>query len=218
MKYIPQVTALLLALTAILSAKSHSAPYKVGTPPADAGRGLVRVSDKEIRHYPGKGGTHYVVSYNNGETWSKKKLPSSYPAATLLTKEASAITPIPNSSEFFKIEPAYRGDGPAQGMFVSSGGLDGKWRKLKDSEGNAILPKGILRNPIMVNGGKRWLIPGHSGGCFTYYSDDQGASWERSNKVTAPAHKPSGVHLGSRWNHGMVGATLAELKDVAFGC
>jgi len=29
-----------------------------GVPPADAGRGLVRMEPKQIRRYPGKGGRH----------------------------------------------------------------------------------------------------------------------------------------------------------------
>lgn len=213
MKAFPQFAALFLGLTCVLAAIPILAPYKVATPPSDAGRGLVRASAKEIRHYPGKGGTHYIVSHDNGQTWEKNKLPAGYPGSSLLSKESSAITPIPNTSEFFKIEPAYRGKAPNESMFVSEGGLDGKWHLLKDSKGKPILPKGILRNPIMVNEGKRWLIPGHSGGCYTYFSDDKGATWARSNKVTAPSHKPGGVHLGSRWNHGMVGSTLAELSD-----
>ncbi|MFC4991623.1 sialidase family protein [Rubritalea tangerina] len=202
-----------LAQSLFTQAETIRPPYKVGTPPADAGRGLVRVSPNEIRHYPGKGGTRYILSLDNGATWSSKPLPPSYPGSTLLKKETSAITPLPTPDSFLKIEPAYRGDNPKQGMFVTYDGLDGSWKKLTKPDGSPILPKGILRNPIVFNQGKRWLIPAHSGGCFTYFSDDQGKSWQRSNKVNAPAHKPGGVHLGSRWNHGMVGATLAELKD-----
>jgi len=209
-----QLTCLTILTSVLtLTAADIKPPYAVGTPPADAARGLVRVSDKEVRHYPGKGGTHYVVSYDNGATWESKPLPKSYPGATLLKKESSAIVSIPNSKEFFKIEPAYRGNNPNQGMFVSNGGLDGNWKKLTDADGKAILPKGILRTPIFVKNNSRWLIPGHGGGCYSYYSDDKGASWKRSNKVTAPAHRPGGVHQGSRWNHGMVGSSLLELKD-----
>ena len=64
-----------------------------------------------------------------------------------------------------------------------------------------------------VNEGKRVLVPGHGGGCWTWYSDDEGATWERSNKINSPPHKVGGVHQGTRWNHGMVEATIIELKD-----
>lgn len=201
------------ALTLVSASAQIKAPYVVGSPPADAARGLIRVSPTEIRHYPGKGGKEYVVSYDNGETWADKKIPASYPGATALKKEASAIAQIPASKEFFKIESIFRGDNPQQAMYVSRGGIDGKWTALKDSKGKTILPKGILRNPIFVNNNQRWLIPGHGGGCYTHYSDDNGKSWQRSNKVNSPPHKPGGVHKGSRWNHGMVGSSLLELKD-----
>ena len=67
-------------------------PRIVAVPPVDAGRGLVRVSETEIRHYPGKGGTHFLRSTDNGETWQTIKLPDGYPDATCMAKEAPSIT------------------------------------------------------------------------------------------------------------------------------
>ncbi|MFT4549569.1 MAG: hypothetical protein ACI8XO_001841 [Verrucomicrobiales bacterium] len=71
-------------------------------------------------------------------------------------------------------------------MHVSKGGLDGMWFRIEDAGGEPILLKGILRRPLWVNGGKRVIVPGHGGGGWTWYSDDQGATWQRSNNVQSP--------------------------------
>lgn len=199
--------------TSITHATKIKAPYIVATPPADAGRGLIRVSEKEIRHYPGKGGRHMLQSLDNGETWKKVKITDNYPSATCLGKESPAIAQNPVTKEFIRFEPLYRGKNNNDGVYITEGGIDGTWNLVKDEKGNAIRPGGILRNPIWVKNNKRILIPGHIGGCWTWYSDDQGKSWKRSNKVQSPHHKPGGVHKGTRWNHGMVEATLIELKN-----
>ncbi|MFC4992052.1 sialidase family protein [Rubritalea tangerina] len=189
------------------------APRVVGTPPADAGRGLVRVSEKEIRHYPGKGGRQMLQSLDNGETWKSVSLPKTYPGATCLSKESPAIAQNPVTKEYIRFEPLYRGKNNNDGVYITEGGIDGTWNLVRDKDGNAVRPGGILRNPLWVNNNKRIVIPGHGGGAWTWYSDDQGLSWERSNKVQSPAHKPGGIHKGTRWNHGMVEATVIELKD-----
>ena len=189
-----------------------SPPRIVGTPPADAGRGLVRVSPTEIRHYPGKGGKSFLQSLDNGETWHTRPIPASYPDATCLGKESPSIVPIPGTSEYFRVEPLYRKK-PTEGIYRSEGGLDGTWKRIEDTEGNPVLVSGILRTPIWVNQNKRILIPGHGGGCWTWISDDQGATWTRSNKIQAPHHEVGGVHAGTRWNHGMVEATIIEKTD-----
>lgn len=202
-----------LALLALLASQSLAveAPRIVGTPPVDAGRGLVRISQSEIRHYPGKGGTHYLRSTDNGETWKEVKLPSDYPDATCMGKEAPSIVRNPNTGEFLRVEPLYRKN-DHEGIYQTQGGIDGEWTRIMDGENKPVLLGGILRTPIWVNGNKRILVPGHGGGCWTWYSDDQGATWQRSNKVNSPAHEIGGVHKGTRWNHGMVEATIVELK------
>ncbi|MGB0992024.1 MAG: sialidase family protein [Akkermansiaceae bacterium] len=203
-----------LFLTSIVShAEQIKAPYVVAVPPADAGRGLIRVSEKEIRHYPGKGGKHMLQSLDNGKTWKSVPLPKSYPGATCLSKESPAIARNPVTGEFIRFEPLYRGNNNNDGIYITEGGIDGSWKLVRDNEGKAIRPGGILRNPLWVNNNKRIIIPGHGGGCWTWYSDDQGQSWKRSNKVQSPPHKPGGVHKGTRWNHGMVEATVIELKN-----
>ncbi len=199
---------------AVKTLASHISPPRiVATPPADAGRGLIRVGNTEIRHYPGKDGTHFLQSLDNGETWKSVASPASYPNATCMSKESPAITQSPITREFIRFEPLYRGKNPIDGLYQTKGGIDGQWNLITDDDGNGIKPGGILRSPLWVNDNKRIIIPGHGGGCWTWFSDDQGKSWIRSNKLQSPPHKPGGIHQGARWNHGMVEATIAELKN-----
>ncbi len=192
---------------------SAEPPRVVGIPLADAGRGLIRVSESEIRCYSGKGATHFLQSLDNGLTWEKNALPSSYPDATCMAKEAPSITRNPITGEFLRVEPKYTGTNQMDGLYISQGGLDGEWKLVSGPDGNGLKPGGILRTPIWVDGGKRIVLPGHGGGCWTWYSDDQGLSWQRSNKINSPPHEIGGVHRGTRWNHGMVEATIVELKN-----
>lgn len=205
------LTALLLSIP--VAAAGVKAPYVVAVPPADAGRGLIRVSENEIRHYPGKGGKKMLQSLDNGESWKLVSLPKSYPGATCLGKESPAIAQNPLTKEYIRFEPLYRGKNNNDGVYITTGGIDGTWNLVRDDQGNSIRPGGILRSPLWVNNNKRIVIPGHGGGCWTWYSDDQGQSWSRSNKVQSPPHQPGGVHKGTRWNHGMVEATIIELKN-----
>ena len=202
-----------MAIIATSHVFAVEAPRIVATPPADAGRGLIRVSDKEIRHYPGKGGKQFLQSLDNGETWKFADLPASYPDATCMAKEAPAIAQNPVTKEFIRFEPLYRSKNETDGVYITKGGLDGLWNLVIDKDGKGSKPGGILRSPIWVNNNKRIVIPGHGGGCWTWYSDDQGLSWSRSNKVQSPHHEVGGVHKGTRWNHGMVEATVVELKN-----
>lgn len=205
------LTVLFLTLPA--AAAGVKAPYVVGVPPADGGRGLIRVSPQEIRHYPGRGGKHMLRSLDNGETWKSAPVPKGYPGATCMGNESPAIAKNPVTGEFIRFEPLYRGNHQNDGIYTTSGGIDGTWNLLKDDRGNGLKIGGILRSPLWVDGNRRIVVPGHGGGCWTWYSDDQGRSWKRSNKVNAPAHRPGGVHKGTRWNHGMVEATIVEKKN-----
>lgn len=204
----------LISVLSLGSAMAAEPPRIVGPPPpVDAARGLVRVNEQEIRHYPGKGGRQYIRSTDNGETWDAADLPTSYPGATCLSKESPAFTQNPRTGEYFRVEPLYRNK-PGEAMYISEGGLDGRWKPILDKQGEPILLKGLMRSPVWVNNNKRLIIPTHRGGCFTWYSDDQGATWEKSkNTAKSPAHKVGGVHKGTRWNHGMVGSTIIELKN-----
>jgi len=207
------ISAAILLSNIVVQADNVAAPYVVGTPPADAGRGLIRVSDQEIRHYSGKGAKQFLQSLDNGETWKLVNLPASYPDATCMAKEAPAIAQNPITKEYIRFEPLYRGKNETDGIYTTKGGLDGQWNLLTDKNGKGLKLGGILRSPLWVNNNKRIVIPGHGGGCWTWYSDDQGLTWDRSNKVQSPKHQVGGVHNGTRWNHGMVEATIVELKN-----
>lgn len=195
----------------------------VGTPPADGGRGLVRVNKNEIRHYTGvKGpdGRKVLVSKDNGETWSETVLSDTYPENYGgIPKEAPAITQNPLTGEYIRVQPinGY--------VFISQGGIDGQWGAVtkegklcfdwKNTDGsNYVSLSGIMRNPTFVDGGKRILIPAHSGSTYVHISDDGGLTWHRSkNNVEAPLHKAGGIHKGHRWQNAGVEGTLTELKD-----
>lgn len=198
-------------------------PKIVGIPPADGGRGLVRVSESEIRHYSGargEEGRNVIASRDNGMTWEPMKVPSSYPPNFGgIPKESPAIKKNPLTGEYIRIQPI-RGY-----VFISQGGLDGKWGAVtkdgkldfnwsdKDGE-NYVVLSGIMRNPTFVNGGKRILIPAHEGGTYLHISDDGGLTWFRSqNTICSPAHEVGGVHKGHRWQNGGVEGTIVELKD-----
>ena len=114
------VISTLLAATAIAS--NHPGPRVVATPPADAGRGLIRVSPTEIRHYDGdRKQPGFLVSLDNGETWTYRKADKSYPANFGgMAKEAPAFARNPRTGEFVRIQPV------KDHVFISKGGLDGQ--------------------------------------------------------------------------------------------
>lgn len=201
-----------------------SNPVKiVGIPPGDGGRGLVRISETEIRHYSGSKGANgriVLVSNDNGETWNSKKISDTYPENFGgIPKESPAITKNPLTGEYIRVQPI-RGY-----VFISQGGIDGKWGAVtKDGKlcfdwqnsdrSNLITLSGIMRNPIFIDGGKRILIPAHSGSSYVHISDDGGLTWTRSqNNIEVPPHKAGGVHKGHRWQNLGVEGTIAELQN-----
>ena len=98
-------------------------PEIVATPPSDAGRGLIRVNSREIRHYSGtRKEPDYLVSKDNGKTWEMKAAPSGYPPNYGgIPKESPAIARNPVTREFIRVQPI------GGFIFLSKGGLDGKW-------------------------------------------------------------------------------------------
>ena len=82
-------------------------PEVVATPPADAGRGLIRVDSREIRHYSGtRKEPDYLVSRDNGKTWEMKAAPAGYPPNYGgIPKESPAIVRNPLTREFIRVQP-----------------------------------------------------------------------------------------------------------------
>ena len=222
----PSITLLqcLLATTAVGIAGEFSEPRVVGTPPADAGRGLVRVSASEIRHYDGdRKEPGYLVSQDNGESWTYRKAGKDYPPNFGgISKEAPAFARNPRTGEFVRIQPI------KDHVFISKGGLDGQWlAATKEGKLTAewqtpaqrqelfSLP-GIIRSPLFFDGGKRLIVPTHNAGSGTtmWLSDDGGLNWRKSKSViSAPPHQAAGIHRGTRWQNSGVEATVVELKD-----
>lgn len=198
------------------------APKIVGTPPSDAGRGLIRVSDSEIRHYTGtRSAPDYLMSKDNGMTWSHAMAPASYPPNFGgIPKESPAISKNPLTGEFIRVQPINGF------VFLSQGGLDGEWSAVtKDGKlekdwqdpekrKNLLTLGGIMRSPIFVNKGKRILVPAHGAGTLFHISDDGGLTWKPSQgKLTSPEHKKIPPHEGVRWFNNAVEASVVELPD-----
>lgn len=132
------------------------------------------------------------------------------------------ITRNPLTGEFIRVQPI------GGFVFLSKGGLDGKWLAVtndgkleedwKDPEKRKNLKKlgGIMRSPIFVDKGKRVLIPFHNmgGGTKFHISDDGGLTWRVSRSgITSPRHEAKPPHQGVRWFNNAVEATVLEMKD-----
>ena len=215
-----RLISLWLCAVSMLFADGFPAPRVVGTPPADAGRGLVRVSATEIRHYDGdRRHPGYLVSRDNGETWAYQKTGPDYPPNYGgIAKESPSIVRNPLSGEFIRVQPT------GGHVFLSRGGLDGKWvavtkeggttDRWREERDNLLTLPGIRRTPLFIREGKRIILPTHGNGTTMWLSDDGGLNWRPSKTVIkSPPHAIGGVHQGLRWQNIAVEATVVELKD-----
>lgn len=171
-------------------------PYVVGIPPQNAYTGLVKVADNDIRHY---GMNCYIKSTDRGLTWQKIPVTD----GNLYGKQS------PVSREYLRV---YSGLNDTVWAIRSNGGIDGVWKKRQADNNGAIMIKPV----VYIRKGKRALAAFHThyrNGCGTYYSDDDGQTWQKSNQVYAPDHKIGGLHKGKRWNHGAVEPSVIELND-----
>ena len=181
------------------------APVRVAAAPSDAYIGLSLLPDGELRHYnygeQADPGSFYLQSTDQGITWKKVRTSAQLPYADVQS---------PVSGEFIRL-CQMQGEGVY--CLRTEGGIHGDRtvRKVTDT------PSIMLKPPVFIRGGKRVLVAGHGGvdpkGCYVYYSDDDGRTWQRSQTVTAPDHVKSGPHRGIRWNHGAVEPTVVELQD-----
>jgi hypothetical protein len=191
--------ALLWVSTMLVSCVSDQELYKptfVGRPPQNAFTGLVRLDNGEIRHY---GRNLYIRSLDQGLSWDTVFIEN----GNLYGKQS------PDNKEFLRLF-----SGPAGEVFSarSIGGIDGQWSVDLVDSSNAIM----LKPPVFIRNGKRAIVGFHTrkrDGCGSYFSDDNGISWRKSNQVNVPRHEAGGFHKGPRWNHGAVEPTIIELKD-----
>ncbi|MCW5980444.1 MAG: exo-alpha-sialidase [Bryobacteraceae bacterium] len=207
-----RAAAILLGIALVAEAQPRDAfaPVFVGRPPSDAYIGLTRLPRGELRHYnygewAESEAPSYIVSLDNGFTWQRKQLPG----GTIAADQRSPI-----SGEYIRLL-----EREGEGVFVarSRGGIDGRWemRKVWGRSG------GMLKPPVFIRGGKRILVgcqfPREDGGpglrAGTFYSDDDGFTWSRSNLVVAPPHAPGGVHKSARWQNGACEPAILEWKD-----
>lgn len=203
-------------------ASEFPAPRVVATPPADAGRGLIRVSPTEIRHYDGhRKQPGYLVSKDNGETWTYTKAGVDYPPNFGgIAKESPALVRNPKTQTFIRVQPI--GDH----VFLSLSGLDGKWVAVtkdgkttdawKTDRSSLLTIPGIMRSPLFINKGARIVLPAYSSsqGTTMWLSDNGGLAWRKSKTViSSPSHEIGGVHRGLRWQNNGVEATVVELRN-----
>ena len=184
----------------VLSCLGHKpdtgSPEFVGRPPQNAYTGLVRLEDGEIRHY---GKDLYIRSRNKGLTWDTIAVTD----GNLYGKKS------PVNGEYIRV---YAGEKYKVYSARSIGGIDGEWiKELIDTNG-AIMIKPV----VFIKNGIRAIAGFHTkyrNGCGTYYSDDNGLTWKKSNQVNVPPHEAKGFHKGPRWNHGAVEPSIIELMD-----
>jgi hypothetical protein len=199
------------------------APVWVGRPPTDAGYGLVRLVNGEIRHYdygdqvsillrnqPDHLPKNYLVSLDNGLTWDSKSVPPTHMGA-------DSRSPVTN--EYVRL--ISKDDGVY--AIRSKGGMDGQWSMHRIWETPVLSPEiGLTRPAVFIREGKRILVPFTTMRRFepdflnqvgAFYSDDEGATWQRSNLVAAPPHKPDGRDKSVRWQNEGYEPTFVELKD-----
>ena len=201
-------------------AATYPGPRVVAVPPADAGRGLVRVDEKEIRHYDGnRKHPGYLVSRDHAETWVYEKTPASYPPNFGgMAKESPAFARNPLTGEFIRVQPI------KDFVFHSRGGLDGNWLAVtkegaltadwREKQDHLLTIPGIMRTPIFIDGGKRVILPSHGNGTTMWISDDGGLHWRASRTVVrSPAHEAGGIHRGLRWQNIAVESSIVELKN-----
>lgn len=231
------LTALLLAPQAALHGTEPPrkiddvyAPVWVGRPPSDAVSGLVRLENGEIRHYdygfdptptifhhPDFLPTSYLFSRDQGLTWQTQEVPKGHYGADVRS---------PLSGEYLRLQAK------SDGVYVikTRGGIDGEWtiRRVWETP-IAVRPEpNMTRSVVFIRGGKRALVPWSTFGRFeadkdipfpannrvgTFYSDDDGLSWQRSNLITAPAHEINERDKSVRWQNGAYEPSVVELRD-----
>ena len=181
-------------------------PVVLAVPPADAGSGLIKLQNGEIRHYAGDvygqevTNVAYIYSTDNGISWEEGHLRPGQIASDFQS---------PKTGEFYRLF-SVRNDG----LFFAKteGGLDGKtiFDRINTSD-TWLWP----RRGIYIPEKNRILFPcnADASGSVVYYTDDEGASWQHSNWVSVPGPKVEGENQSPRWQQLGVEPALVQLKD-----
>jgi len=198
-------------------------PIFVGRPPTDAGDGLVRLENGELRHYNyglqgAEPGVFYLRSLDNGMTWEKCQLPDG---------EEIADHRSPISGDYIRLRSAkekvgYQGDTIC--VIRRQGGIDGP---CSVAPVLSLKTRGEVRPPVFIRGGRRILVSAGGVQChndvpylFGVYilrSDDDGYTWCSTQLITIPLTE---TDRPTDQNHLKVEATLTtqeptlvELRD-----
>ncbi|MFI3327772.1 MAG: sialidase family protein [Rikenellaceae bacterium] len=207
MKRFQLFTALLtLAANMALGASVESifAPVVVGVPPSDAYIGLAKMESGELRHYnygeqKRDEAPFYISSWDKGLTWKRVNLTSDLVYADQKS---------PASGEYIRVYALNRKVYSVR----TRGGIDGGRDIGVVDEEQSIM----VKPPIFIRGGERVVVGAHRAdrtGSHSYFSDDDGLTWKRSNLVATPLHEPNEYDKSYRWNHGAVEPTIIELND-----
>ena len=200
-----------------------NAPLWVGRPPSDAVSGLVRLANGELRHYdygfdptpeihhhPDFLATSYVVSKDQGLTWSTVATPPGHLGADMRS---------PISGEYMRLQTK------TDGLYVikTQGGIDGQWTMKRVWEVPIHGPEvNLTRSLVFTRKGRRVVSPWSTMKRFppyqsyqvgSFYSDDDGKTWQHSNLIDAPAHQLNDRDKSLRWQNGATEPTIVELKD-----
>ncbi len=198
--------------------KQINAPEVVGIQPANAFRDLVQLPDGEIRHYGFKNGRMiYIASRDCGLSWQEFPLRKGCPGACIRSPWSGdwiAMLDLHAYAHEFFLDADALGLQKGFRVYRSSNGIDGKFTSSLVSE----LNHGVPRLPVPMRSRKRWVLPcqyskNGKHDLVSFYSDDDGKSWNRIVLGMIPEHEAIAPHQGLRWqNHG-IEPSLVELKD-----
>ncbi|MBQ8352065.1 MAG: exo-alpha-sialidase [Clostridia bacterium] len=203
--------------------KSVYAPRVVAVPPSDACRSMCVTPDGEIRIYGALdkkeptdvGKPVYIASRDGGLTWK-----------THFTEEGTLgpATRNPRTGRCISVYPSeFRPE------WKKSIGLPGTWAVLNDEgfddKNNRTVKLTdrlvhVLKLPYYLESCSRWLIvgeytyPDHRKEIVTFYSDDDGESWQEiAMPKAAPLFEVKPPHKGTRWQQYSVEPTVVELSS-----
>lgn len=178
-------------------------PIVVGTPPANAFNGLVRMPDGEMRHYGGGG---YITSRDNGLNWTEHR----FTEAERKRGDGAAMARNPATGTWLR---TVGGRTSGTSVFRWPNGLDEPHETIQLDQQQFIM----VRPPYFLKSRKRTLILGHLSSrpmrIGVFRSDDEGLSWAMTLLEPGPAFEVRPPHHQPRWENNCCEPTIVELKD-----